>query len=193
SMVEWAGPASQRTVLPWRLIETGEDAISASEVLGAQPINNMRGTSISGLLNYTRDMFTGNGYSGTRQVIDISGDGPNRSGGLVTAARDRTLDKGIIINGLPIVLSPGIWSTSALSPDELALYYEDCVIGGFSSFIIAVQAKEELVTAIRRKMILEIASATPRIIPAAMQLTEPRIDCLIGEKRWQQRMQQEIE
>jgi hypothetical protein len=186
TMIEWAGPFSQRTVMPWRMIDTEADAISASEVVEAQPVSNMRGTSIAGLLDYTRDMFDGNGFQGTRQVIDISGDGPNRSGGPVTVARDRTVERGIVINGLPIVLKPGFWATSSLSPEDLEIYYEDCVIGGFASFIIGVREKEELVTAIRRKMILEIALSQPRVLPAQVSTTVPRIDCRIGERLWQE-------
>lgn len=186
TMVEWAGDYSQRVVMPWRMIDTEADAIAASDIVAAQPVDNMRGTSITGLLDYTRDMFDGNGFEGTRQVIDISGDGPNRSGGPVTAARDRTVARGIVINGLPIVLKPGIWATSNLTPEQLEIYYEDCVIGGFASFIIGVREQEELVTAIRRKMILEIALSQPRILPAQLYTPVPRIDCQIGEKLWQQ-------
>ena len=186
TMVEWAGDCSQRVVMPWRMIDTEADAIAASDIVAAQPVDNMRGTSITGLLDYTRDMFDGNGFEGTRQVIDISGDGPNRSGGPVTAARDRTVARGIVINGLPIVLKPGIWATSNLTPEQLEIYYEDCVIGGFASFIIGVREQEELVTAIRRKMILEIALSQPRILPAQLYTPVPRIDCQIGEKLWQQ-------
>ena len=40
-----------------------------------------------------------------RRVIDISGDGPNNMGGLVTAARDRALAEGVEINGLQLTLS----------------------------------------------------------------------------------------
>ena len=186
TMVEWAGDYSQRVVMPWRMIDTEADAIAASDTVAAQPVDNMRGTSITGLLDYTREMFDGNGFEGTRQVIDISGDGPNRSGGPVTAARDRTVARGIVINGLPIVLKPGIWATSSLTPEQLEIYYEDCVIGGFASFIIGVREQEELVTAIRRKMILEIALSQPRIMPAQLYTPVPRIDCQIGERLWQQ-------
>jgi hypothetical protein len=186
TMVEWAGPDSQRIVMPWRLIDTAEDAIAASDIVAAQPVGNMRGTSITGLLEFARPMFADNGFQGTRQVIDISGDGPNRNGGPVTLARDRTLALGIVINGLPIVLKPGFWATSSLSPEQLEIYYEDCVIGGFASFIIGVREKEELVTAIRRKMILEIAQSRPQAIPAQLLDTPPRIDCMIGERLWEQ-------
>ena len=45
-------------------------------------------------------------------------------GAPVSEARDRAVDRGITINGLPIVLRP-----SRGAPD-LEAYYEACVIGG---------------------------------------------------------------
>ncbi|MEQ9329000.1 MAG: DUF1194 domain-containing protein, partial [Rhodospirillales bacterium] len=49
TMVEWAGDYSQRVVMPWRMIDTEADAIAASDTVAAQPVDNMRGTSITGL------------------------------------------------------------------------------------------------------------------------------------------------
>jgi hypothetical protein len=62
-----------------------------------------------------------------RRVIDISGDGPNNNGAPVTGARDAALERGITINGLPIMVENS--SYSIMNIDNLDLYYEDCVIG----------------------------------------------------------------
>jgi hypothetical protein len=62
-----------------------------------------------------------------RRVIDISGDGPNNEGGLVTRARDAAVEAGVVINGLPIIIKRG-WS-SPYDVDNLDEYYRDCVIG----------------------------------------------------------------
>jgi Protein of unknown function (DUF1194) len=71
--------------------------------------------------------------------------------------------------------------------DDLDLYYEDCVIGGPGSFVVAIKDRENFKEAIRTKLILEVAGRTPehRIVPAAEK--EPRVPCLIGEKIWQDR------
>ena len=59
-------------------------------------------------------------------MIDISGDGANNQGRPVTNARNDALERGIIINGLPIMLKRGgYWDI-----EHLDLYYRDCVIGG---------------------------------------------------------------
>jgi hypothetical protein len=71
--------------------------------------------------------------------------------------------------------------------DNLDWYYEDCVIGGPGSFVVAIKDRDKFKEAIRTKLILEVADRTPehRIVPAAEK--EPRVPCLIGEKIWQDR------
>ena len=77
-------------------------------------------------------------------MIDISGDGANNQGRMVTVARDEALAQGITINGLPLMLKrpDGIWDI-----DDLDLYYRDCVIGGPGAFMIPVREK----AAVRRR------------------------------------------
>ena len=71
------------------------------------------GTSVSGAIDYAARQFEGNGFDGTRRVIDVSGDGPNNWGRPSAEARDDAVARGIVINGLailndrPIVGTPG--------------------------------------------------------------------------------------
>jgi hypothetical protein len=61
------------------------------------------------------------------------------------------------------------------------------VIGGFGAFMITVDDPAQLAEAIRRKLVLENASAAPVAIPAQARSTpSPRIDCLVGERQWQE-------
>lgn len=58
-------------------------------------------------------MFDRNGYAGARQVIDVSGDGANNQGMSVEDC-DAALARGIVINGLPIMLKRpnfGYWTS----------------------------------------------------------------------------------
>jgi hypothetical protein len=120
-----------------------------------------------------------------RRVIDISGDGPNNDGAPVTGARDAALAKGIIINGLPIMVKEPSYLTTDI--EDLDLYYEDCVIGGPGAFIMTINDREKFQEAIRTKLILEVAGLTlERGIVAAAE-KGPRVPCLIGEKKWQER------
>jgi hypothetical protein len=185
--VEWGGPASQQIIAPWTTIDGPESAAALAEQIAVQPFSFLRGTSISGALAFSAGLFDANGFSSPRQVIDVSGDGPNNMGVPVLDARKAVLERGITINGLPIMIHADYFG--GYSIPDLDIYYEDCVIGGPGAFLVTVESIDRIAEAIRRKLVLEIAGAPPSIVPA--QLTdlepEPRIDCLIGEKlrrRW---------
>src|SRR5256714_15496864 len=104
------------------------------------PIRRGSRTSISGAINFAMPLFEENPYRGLWRVIDISGDGPNNDGAPVTGARDAALEKGIIINGLPIMVKDPSLSTTDI--ENLDLYYEDCVIGGLGAFVMTITDRE---------------------------------------------------
>src|SRR5262249_51942615 len=145
-------------------------------------------TSISSALEYSGRQFEANPYRGIRRVIDISGDGPNNSGGAVEPIRDRLVREGIIINGLPIVIRPS--QSSLFDISFLDQYYADCVIGGTGAFMIPIRTKAEFATAIRQKLLLEISSAepAPRLIRIQNRIEGGNTDCLVGEHLWQRYM-----
>ena len=183
--VEWAGPGSQAIIAPWTVIDGQQAASAFAASVAGRPISYLHGTSISGALTYTSGLFDGNGFRSTRQVIDVSGDGPNNMGFPVLEARREVLERGITINGLPIMLHADYFGGYSIR--ELDVYYEDCVIGGPGAFLITVENIDRIAEAIRRKLVLEIAGTPPRIERAQFAEREPRIDCLIGEKlrrRW---------
>src|SRR3546814_643142 len=105
------------------------------------------------------------------------------SSDLVLQARRRVLDQGIIVNGLPIMLKQG-QPSGFFDVADLDLYYEACVIGGFGAFIVTIVDPAEFVTAIRRKLILEIAAARPRIVAAQAAPQPTGTDCMAGERMW---------
>jgi Protein of unknown function (DUF1194) len=177
--IEWSGTYDQRVVLDWTLIASDADAAAFAAKLTAEFDATMRRTSISGALDFAATRFDGNGFDGLRQVIDVSGDGPNNDGRPVEAARDAVLAKGIVINGLPLMTREGMGSEWTL-PD-LDEYYRSCVIGGPGSFVIPVTDWEEFTVAVRMKLVQDIAGVPPepRLVPAA------GYDCLVGEKIWE--------
>jgi hypothetical protein len=185
TLVEWAGANDQRIVVPWRLIDGPDAAWAVSAEVAASPVRRAFRTSISGALIFASGLFDGNGYRGIRRVIDVSGDGTNNQGALVAPTRDETVAKGIVINGLPIMLKepqPG-----SIDIKDLDIYYEDCVIGGPGAFVVPIREREKFKEAIRTKLVLDIAMPleAPRVIPAAADA--PRISCTIGEQMWQNR------
>src|SRR5438270_2061151 len=182
---EWAASSDQKIIIPWRVIDGPETADAVANEIMKTPIRRASRTSISGAINFAMPLFDENPYRGLRRVIDISGDGPNNNGAPVTGARDAALEKGITINGLPIMVKEPAYSTMDI--DDLDLYYEDCVIGGPGAFVVSIKDREKFKEAIRTKLVLEVAGRTPelRIVPAAEK--EPRVSCMIGEKIWQDR------
>src|SRR5580704_9584415 len=184
---EWAASGDQKIIVPWRVIDGPEAADAVADEIMKTPIRRASRTSISGAIYFALPLFEENPYHGLRRVIDISGDGANNIGSPVTIARDTALAKGITINGLPIMVKEPSYSTMDI--ENLDLYYEDCVIGGPGSFVVAIKDRDKFKEAIRTKLVLEVAGLTPerRIVPAATQDKEPRVSCSIGEKIWRDR------
>jgi hypothetical protein len=182
---EWAASNDQKLIIPWRLIEGPESAGAISDEIRSIPVRRASRTSISGAINFAVPLFDSNTYRGVRRVIDISGDGPNNNGEPVQIAREAALQKGIVINGLPIMVREPSYSTMDI--EHLDWYYEDCVIGGSGSFVVPIKGKDQFKEAIRTKLVLEVAGREPadRIVHVADK--EPRVSCTIGEQMWQQR------
>lgn len=182
---EWAASNDQKIIIPWRVIDGPETADAVADEILKTPIRRASRTSISGAIYFAMPLFDADPYRGLRRVIDISGDGPNNNGAPVAGARDEALARGIIINGLPIMVKEPSYSTMDI--ENLDFYYEDCVIGGPGSFVVSIKDRDKFKEAIRSKLLLEVAGRTPerRIVPVAEK--EPRVSCLIGEKIWQDR------
>ena len=182
---EWAGPWSQTVVAPWTVIETAEDAAAFAQRLAFAPLRSGRGTSISGAIAFGLDLL-GAAPPADRRVLDISGDGPNNLGVPVEQARDAALAQGVEINGLPLMFKR---PDMLFSIPDLDIYYEECVIGGPTAFVLPVLGPDRFVDAIRTKLIMEIAGVQPpaRLIRASSR----RIDCMIGERlyrAWRSRL-----
>ena len=185
TLVEWASENDQRVVVPWRLIDGPETARAVAAEMAAAPVRRAFRTSISGALIFSARLFEGNGFAGIRRVIDVSGDGTNNQGPLIVPTRDEVIARGIVINGLPIMLKEP--QPNSIDIKDLDIYYEDCVIGGPGAFVVPMRELEKFKDAIRTKLVLEVAGLTsaPRWVPAAA--AAPRISCTIGEQMWQRR------
>jgi hypothetical protein len=182
--IEWAGVEQQSTLIDWQIIDGPDSAQAFADKLVESSPNRAYRTSISAALDYSSRQFAENAYEGTRRVIDISGDGPNNQGNLVTYIRDMVVAMGIGINGLPLALkAPG---SGSLDIQNLEDYYRECVIGGPGAFVIPVSDKEKFAEAIRTKLVLEVSALEPppRLIPA--QSKKP-VNCMMGEKIWRDR------
>jgi hypothetical protein len=180
--VQWAGAFYQDVIVPWTIIGSADEAEAFARALEDAPFTQERGTSISMALLYAATAFEANDLGSLRRTIDISGDGANNDGLPVAGIRSQVLAKGITINGLPLVLNPSRVAGLFIGLDS---YYETCVIGGPGAFAIPVTNMDTFGQAIRRKLILEIAGATPpptepHIVPVSAPA--PAFDCALTER-----------
>jgi hypothetical protein len=185
---EWSASNHQKVVVPWRMIDGPETADAVAAEIMKTPVSRGTRTSISGAINFAMPLFENVPFQSLRRVIDISGDGPNNDGAPVTGARDAAVEKGITINGLPIMMKDEAYSPMDI--DHLDHYYEDCVVGGPGSFVVTINNRESFKDVIKTKLTLEVADkpGPKRIVPIADK--KPRVSCLIGEKimqdhRWE--------
>ena len=212
---EWAGMGHNRIVLDWTEIGDAASAKAFAARLAGRPFESGYRTSISEAIDFAVPQFEANGFDGKRKVIDISGDGANNYGRPVTQARDDAVAAGITINGLPILGDDGNQYDRSWVPN-LDLYFENCVVGGRGSFVIAANDFTNFAGAIRQKLVLEIADRGPAPeaapirhagdVPAGFRgmavpaddgrprvLAQSRIEerqappCDIGERRWMYR------
>ena len=153
SYVEWSGPELKIPIVNWTVIRTKTDLDAFAKTLEEHPRELYGGgTAVGDAIVYGADSILGNVYDGTRRVVDISGDGPDRNGMAAIDGRDYAVAKRITVNGLPILAFEG---------DGLADFFRDNVIGGRGAFYIAASGFKDFFCAVRRKLILEIAGKTP--------------------------------
>jgi hypothetical protein len=201
--MEWAGDFDPIVTIPWTIIDSEKSAHDFAEKLANEPVFGEQRTSISTALIKATELIQGNDISSHRQVIDVSGDGANNAGPLVEPVRDEVVKRGIVINGLPIMLNK---PKEFYDIDHLDRYYKHCVIGGPSAFIAPVFDLKQLAATIRKKLVLEIASlevapetipgtapvqygeakvpAGPGIVRAQLKLPTEKTDCTAGEQVW---------
>ncbi len=181
--VEWAGahtPGYQKVIIPWTVLESPKDTIAFADRLARAPTHRVPGTSISKAIEFSLALLSSGDFLATRRVIDISGDGSNNQGGLVTKARDKAVARGVTINGLPIMLKEPDRRENA----PMDAYYRDCVIGGSGAFLVPVREREQFLTQTRTKIVREIAGVgAPSSMVQAVN-GAPLTDCDANESFW---------
>ena len=147
--IEFAGPGCERVSVDWTRIADVDGARAfGGKILALPPMLCPGGNAIGDAVALATASIAGNGFEGTRLVIDVSGDGPNTIGLPVEFARDTAVAAGMTVNGL-VIERPTM-------PD-LDEYYRAAVTGGPRSFVIKADDRRSFADAILKKMILEIA------------------------------------
>ncbi len=158
---EWSDAWVQRLLIDWTLLDSEASIAAFANRLANAPISISRRTSISGAIRYAIPLFGRSPYEAERKVLDISGDGSNNDGALVTDMRYEALKERIVINGLPIMNDrPNPFGFP--SEADLDKYYLACVTGGPRSFVEVARNFEDFPRAVRKKLLQEVADIGPR-------------------------------
>jgi len=166
SLVQWSGAQQQAQLggnLPtswFHLTNAAQSNALSVAIFGwARAFNDQ--TAPGSAINFITPQFASNDFTGTRQVIDVSGDGSQNDGALTSAARDAALGAGVNqINGLPI-----------LGEANLFAWYQDNIQGGVGSFTLAAATFGDFEQIILRKLNFEITGTGPVIpVPGALPL-----------------------
>ena len=161
TFIEWGDMFSQKTVVDWTIVKDLATAKAFAADLMAAPRQAYGSNAIGEALAVAHEAIATNAFEGHRKVIDFSGDSANNwSGRSIEDARKPILDAGLIINGLAILCRSNDCSGRPVDYD-LEEAFAKRIIGGPGSFVITVDSASSFADAVRRKLILELASLTP--------------------------------
>ena len=147
ALLQWAAKNDQYLSLDWQIIETPEDAVIVSAKIAAAPRVITEGaTSITAAISLGTLMHSQRPFSADRQIIDVSGDGLNNTGGIPDRARDRAVAAGITVNALAILNDV----------EFLHYYFRNHIIGGHNPFVETADDYSDYHRAIKRKLLREI-------------------------------------
>ncbi len=160
--VMWSSQNLQSTMTDWTLLNSIDSINNYASTLGSMDRAFGGATYLAEGLDYGANLFSDNGFNGTRSVIDISGDGYGYdylykdysffTGGDTATQRDDVLASGITtINGITLE------GTYAQSGDQtLTEWYSTNVTGGDNAFVIAANGFGDFERALVTKLSAEI-------------------------------------
>lgn len=172
--LEWAGPDQLAVVAKWMVIRDGEGTAEFAKILLDAPRSFAGRTAIGAGIDFAVAQLEADGVAAKRRIIDVSGDGSNNSGRLVTAARDEAVAKGITINGLAIINEktggePGTFLYAHTHPPGgLPNYYRENVIGGPGAFVLQIVNFDTFAEAMTNKLLTEVSDAAPHSLHATV-------------------------
>ncbi len=148
TVTHWCDPSSQRVVIPWTRLHTSESLRAfAAKLDSAARAYDCSMTSVAGGIAHATGLLDSMPFRASRKIIDVSGDGKDTTRPGAWLARNSAVQSGIVINGLAII---GI-------EKDVDEYYRQHIVGGAGSFLIVVNSYEQFPSAVRRKLVLEIA------------------------------------
>jgi hypothetical protein len=170
--IEWSGAAEQSIEVGWTHI-TDAASSSAFATAIATATRNFSGLTAPGsAINFATPLFASNLFDGTRQVIDVSGDGEQNDGANTATARNNALAAGVdSLNGLPIITSDF---------PSLDVWYKNNIQGGAKGFTLPAASFADFEAAVAAKLEKEI-NPTPE--PGSLLLMGAALAGVFGVRR----------
>jgi hypothetical protein len=157
--VEWGSFESQDVVVPWTVIDGEAAARAFGAALLAPPRRAAGRNAIGQALVFGKALIESNPHEGYRKVIDLSADSANSWNGIPLAlAREQVVAAGITINGLAVLCR---FCSGRPVTYDLEKAFEETIIGGPDAFVVTADDMPQFSTAVKRKLVLEIAGLTP--------------------------------
>ena len=167
TMFRWSNRELQEILVPWTVLSSADDADRFADAIWQfSAIPYLSGTCISSAMAFAGGRLEEMPFEARRHVIDVSGDEPEACDAGEPPARDvrdMLVQKGIQINGLPIVGDPvkgyvqGVPYQSNVG-DDTTRFYRENVIGGPGAFLVVAKGFENFGEAVEMKLMLELSS-----------------------------------
>lgn len=163
ALLIWSDAMSKKAASHWVVVDSPDTAEAFAALVETQyqrrkSFLGKGGTGIGSAIGKAIQMIRRNDISGTRKVIDVSGDGhetPLRfgEGMALPEAHRRARRRDIVVNGL------------AIQSDypNLTTYYERQVILGAGSFVVTANDYPDFAKAMRLKLLREIQVLTGQL------------------------------
>ena len=103
SVIQWSGRRQHLVTIDWTRITDAASAQALAARVDAMGRVLIGETAIADALRFASEQLAYGPFQGTRQIIDVSGDGPTNAGGDPDPLRDAAALAGITINGLAIL------------------------------------------------------------------------------------------
>ena len=160
AIITFSGNAQQAKAMDWTVITKANASTIATTVDNIWPDNSGTGatysryagsTAVGNGIQYAYQQFSGNGYAGTRKIIDISGDGQDNDSNVDTdVAAAAAISNGIdLVNGLVI------------GDSTLLSWYQDNVLAGTGAFAVNVANYSSMATTFLNKITAEAGNTYP--------------------------------
>lgn len=155
----WSGSTQQQQAVGWTLIHDAASAAAFSTSIASAARPFFGATAPGSAINAVFPTFATNGFEGTFQKMDVSGDGTQNSGASTPGAVQAALAAGIDqVNGLPI------------GSQALIDWYAANVVGGAGAFNQPAGSFADFQPALLTKLEREITESSPVPEPGTLVL-----------------------